>query len=154
MQTGKCSIIALLVKAAWLCLEQVSIAASMALTFCSTFYFGSLWTKNVSKKGLPQVLLPNSHFYFLDLGETQYAAFRTAMYYQKDAIPIIYLSWFWIRESWYEAGARERFEKLLTISNSSWNKTITIESLWSCLSPVANWTLSPCTVIHKGALLN
>lgn len=43
---------------------------------------------------LPQVLVPNTHFSFLDLVETQHEAFRIAMYYQKDVITIIYLSWF------------------------------------------------------------
>lgn len=42
MQTRKCSIVALIGRAVWLCLEQVSIAANMALTFCSTLYFGCL----------------------------------------------------------------------------------------------------------------
>lgn len=106
LQTRKCSIIVLIGRAVWLCLEQVSIAANMALTFCGTLYFGCLWTKKVPKKKvLPQVLVPNTCFSFLDLGEIQHAAFRTAMYYQKDVITIIYLSWFWTRESWYEAGA-------------------------------------------------
>lgn len=36
MQTRKRSTIALLAKAEWLCLEQASTAANMALTFCGT----------------------------------------------------------------------------------------------------------------------
>lgn len=103
MQTRNCSITTVV---SGLCLEQVSIAANMALTVCSTLYFGYFWTKKVTKKKvLPQALVPNTHFSFLDLGEIQHPAFRTAMHYKKDVIIIIYLSWFWTRESWYEAGA-------------------------------------------------